>query len=69
MAAADAMAAAHPGQRVLAVSHAVAIASIICVAQGYPLSKLGDHTSGNASPTIIQWPPVDARGIRAPYLQ
>jgi broad specificity phosphatase PhoE len=64
-AGADIIAAAHPGERVLAVSHAVAIGSIICVADHIPLSKLGDHTPGNASPTIIQWPPEDAETLRA----
>jgi broad specificity phosphatase PhoE len=63
--AADVMSAAYPGQRILAVSHAVAIASIACVAQHDPLSKLSDHMPGNASPTIIQWPPEDVETVRA----
>jgi len=63
-AAADAMVAAHPGQRILAVSHAVAIAAIACVAQQSPLTKLSDYMPGNASPTIIQWPLEGSGAIR-----
>ncbi|HTX79968.1 MAG TPA: histidine phosphatase family protein [Longilinea sp.] len=66
-AAADAMTAAHPGQRILAVSHAVAIASIACVAQHDPLTKLGDHMPGNASPTILKWPPEDIGVVQASF--
>jgi len=64
IAAADAMAAAHPGQRILAVSHAVTIASIICVAGHIPISELGYRTPGNASPTILRWPPEDVETAR-----
>jgi broad specificity phosphatase PhoE len=63
--AADAMAAAHPEQKVLAVAHAAIIGSIICVTGHIPLDKLGEHLPGNASPTIIQWPPEDAETVRA----
>lgn len=54
-AAADDIAAAHPGQRVLVVSHGLALATLFCQSCGLDLSTAYDNIADNATPVIITW--------------
>jgi broad specificity phosphatase PhoE len=54
--AADAIAQAHPGQKVLVVSHGFAVATLICQAHGYGLSNVYPHIPDNAQPQVVHWP-------------
>ena len=51
-----AIAAAHPGQRVLVVSHGLAIATQICLARGLPLRQVHQTILDNAEPFILTLP-------------
>jgi broad specificity phosphatase PhoE len=53
--AADDIAAQHNGDAVLVVSHGLAIATLICLANQYPLHTVYEHIIGNAEPAVIQW--------------
>jgi broad specificity phosphatase PhoE len=53
--AADAIAQAHPGQRVLVVSHGLALATLVCQARQIPLSEVYAHIPDNAHAAIINW--------------
>ncbi len=53
--AADSIARAHPGQRVLVVSHGLALATLVCQAAGIPLSEVYSHIPDNTQAKIIQW--------------
>src|SRR5512140_2223440 len=46
-AAADSIARAHPGQRVLVVSHGLALATLLCQAQCIPISEVYSHIPDN----------------------
>ncbi len=50
------IAAAHPGERVLVVSHGLAIATQICQARGLSLSQVHDNILDNAEPFILTLP-------------
>jgi alpha-ribazole phosphatase len=64
--AADAIALAHPGQRILIVSHGLALATLICQSQGIPLAEVYSHIPDNAHPAVIQWPPeLQTQAVRA----
>jgi broad specificity phosphatase PhoE len=53
--AADAICRAHPGGRVLVVSHGLALATLICQARGIPLGQVYEHIPDNAAPAVIAW--------------
>lgn len=53
--AADAICRAHPEGRVLVVSHGLALATLICQAQGIPLEQVYQHIPDNAEPAVIFW--------------
>ncbi len=53
----DEIAACHQGERVLIVSHGLAIATLITASQGLPLLSAFDLIPDNAEPKIIFWPP------------
>lgn len=67
MQAADQIAAAHPHGRVLLVSHALALATLFCRANGLALREVYDHLPQNAHPVVIEWPPAaNGSGARVP---
>jgi broad specificity phosphatase PhoE len=45
----------HPGESVLIVSHGVALAVIICRAEGFQLEDVYQHIPNNAQPYRVQW--------------
>lgn len=53
--AADEIAKAHPGGRVLLVSHGHALGTLICLARRLPLIQAMELVPKNAEPTILQW--------------
>ncbi len=55
-AAADEIARAHPNDRVLVVSHGLALAMLTCLACGYPLEDAYAHGLDNAEPRVVKWP-------------
>ena len=55
-AAADDIAAAHPGETVLLVSHGVALACLIALATGKGLQGVYSMLPHNTHPVLIQWP-------------
>jgi alpha-ribazole phosphatase/probable phosphoglycerate mutase len=55
IAAAYEIADSHTGASVLIVSHGVALAVILCHAQGIPLDKVYDHIPENATPYCVEW--------------
>ncbi|WP_299028760.1 alpha-ribazole phosphatase [uncultured Thermanaerothrix sp.] len=56
-AAANDIASRHPGQRVLLVSHGLAIATLIVQASHFPFERVFSLIPDNASITVICWPP------------
>jgi broad specificity phosphatase PhoE len=56
--AADEIARTHPQGRVLLVSHGMAVATLYCQAQNIDLREVHPHIPENATPLIIQWPPI-----------
>ena len=54
-AAANAIARAHPGQRVLVVSHGLALATLVCQSSGIPLSEVYSHIPDNTQASVIEW--------------
>ena len=57
-AAADDFAARHPNEDIVLVSHGLALAALICQAQGWPLSEIFERIPENARALAIHWPPV-----------
>jgi len=55
--AADEIAIKHPEQKVFIVSHGISIATLICMANGFPMSKAFEMIPENADPYIIEWVP------------
>jgi len=53
--AADEIAGKHPNDSILIVSHGVALAVMICHAQGIPLSNVYEHIPENAKPYHVEW--------------
>lgn len=53
----DEIASQYPGERVLIVSHGLAIATVLAAVKGYPLEKAFDLIPDNADPQIVLWPP------------
>jgi alpha-ribazole phosphatase/probable phosphoglycerate mutase len=49
------IAAAHPDERVLVVSHGMTIASLICKVHGLPLKQAYNHVPKNADPVVLPW--------------
>jgi 2,3-bisphosphoglycerate-dependent phosphoglycerate mutase len=56
-AAADDIAAAHPGGRVLVVSHGLALATLIARAQQAPLEQVYTLIPDNAAAQMVEWTP------------
>ncbi len=57
-AALDEMAARHPGQCVLVVTHGLALATALCRAQGLPLAQAFRLIPDNAVQSWLDWPPA-----------
>ncbi len=53
--AASEIARNHAGERVLVVSHGLALATLLCLAQGEPLNHAYGLIPQNAEPIVIQW--------------
>jgi len=49
----------HPGGRVLLVSHGVTLATVICLANGLPLTAIYQHLPRHTRPEVIYWPPAE----------
>lgn len=49
---------AHPGERVLVVSHEIPIAALRCMVLGQPLSRVFEHAPKNGESVTLPWPPV-----------
>ncbi|MEW6502694.1 MAG: histidine phosphatase family protein [Chloroflexota bacterium] len=57
------IASRHPGERVLIVSHGLAIATLVATSRGLPLWEAFELIPNNAEPEIIFWPPeLNGRG-------
>ncbi|HEY3343421.1 MAG TPA: histidine phosphatase family protein, partial [Anaerolineaceae bacterium] len=54
-AAANDIARAHPGERVLVVSHGMALATLIVRVRGVPYERVYTLIPENATPVIIEW--------------
>ncbi len=50
--------AIHPGGQVIIVSHALALATLICRAKNLPLQDVYEHLPHNVHPEVIEWPPA-----------
>ncbi|TLN07176.1 histidine phosphatase family protein, partial [bacterium] len=59
----DEIAAAHPEERVLLVSHGILLAALICRAKNLPLAQLYAQNPANATAEIIHWPAVTGRDL------
>jgi broad specificity phosphatase PhoE len=55
-AAADDIARAYPGGRVLVVSHGLALATLYCQANAIPLGDVYNHIPDNTQDVIVKWP-------------
>lgn len=64
LAALGAIAAGHPGERVLVVTHAGVISQILGAIQGTSAARWEDHRPGNASLTEIEWAEGRGRVLR-----
>lgn len=53
--ATDEIVRCRPGQKILLVSHGLALATLVCHAQAIPLEKVYDHIPQNAHPTVLTW--------------
>jgi len=51
----DDIAQAHPHSNVIVVSHGLAIAAALCLANGWPLEQVFAHIPENAASQIITW--------------
>jgi len=49
---------AHPGERVLVVSHEIPIAALRCMVLGRPLSQVFEHAPNNGESVTLPWPPA-----------
>ena len=56
---ADGIAAAHPGGKVLVVTHGLALATLVCQARAIPLQQVYQHIPDNAVAVEIAWPPAE----------
>ena len=56
-AAAGDIARAHPAERVLVVSHGLALATLIAKGRGMPLEQVYALIPDNAHPCLVEWPP------------
>jgi broad specificity phosphatase PhoE len=55
--AADGIAAAHPGGKVLVVTHGLAMATLVCQARRIPLQQVYQQIPDNTVVAVINWPP------------
>jgi broad specificity phosphatase PhoE len=53
--AANDIALAHPGERVLVVSHGMSLATLLSKARGTNLADAYDLVPQNATPVVIEW--------------
>jgi broad specificity phosphatase PhoE len=53
--AADEIANAHPVGPVLVVTHGLALAALLCLANDWPLQEAYDRVPGNAAAQVIDW--------------
>ena len=59
--AVDEIVARHPRGPLLIVSHGLSLATIVCRANGAPLSAAFEHIPDNCAPRAVEWPgPVEA---------
>ena len=56
-AALDDIAASHPNERVLVVSHGLALAVVLAHVRGLPLERARELVPENAAPAVVAWPP------------
>lgn len=54
-AALDDIAYAHPNESVLIVSHGLALATVLCRVQNFPLAQAYQHIPENATPVDVSW--------------
>jgi alpha-ribazole phosphatase len=54
-AAADQIAARHPGGHVLVVSHGLALAALVCRARGLPLERVYEMVPENCQVEVVDW--------------
>lgn len=57
LAAIEEIATSHRDESVLIVSHGIALAIIICRAEGFPMEDVYQHIPDNARPHHVQWRP------------
>ena len=50
----------HPEQRILIVSHGLALSVVLCAAAGAPLTEAFQRIPDNAQPMVIEWLPLAA---------
>jgi len=55
--AADGIAAAHPGGKVLVVTHGLALATLVCQARNIPLQQVYQQIPDNTMVAVVDWPP------------
>lgn len=55
--AANEIARAHPNERILLVSHGLAVATLFCLANHIDLRQVHPYIPENATQLVIQWPP------------
>jgi broad specificity phosphatase PhoE len=65
-AALDDIAAAHPDEVVLVISHEFPLALALCAAQGISLLDMFQHTLKNCEMVTVQWPPTHPINIPQP---
>jgi len=58
--AADGIAAAHPGGKVLVVTHGLALATLVCQARAIPLQQVYQQIPDNIMVAVINWPSVES---------
>jgi broad specificity phosphatase PhoE len=54
------MASVYPVGSLIVVTHGLAMATALCLAQGLPLAGVFEHLPQNAHPTIVDWPSTPA---------